>query len=307
VTLLQSGETTTTLAIEDASAERLVTMISRSRNEAEPAPKARVMGRAAPSEQAPSRLRVRDFLLEAGTRPIVLDVHAGEIMGFSGLDGHGQADFLASIVGLRKRGTGDVKTWDGTAWRSIATLRDAVAHGVCYVPRDRKNEGLCLGLSVLDNYALPTFWRGSRLSFIARGALRRRAKADLAALHTRYARFTTPVGRLSGGNQQKVLLARWLAVEPKVMILDDPLRGVDAATKVEIYDVFRQLASRGVSLLLLSTEIEELLACCHRVAVFRESNVGAVLEGASLTREAIVAAMFGQKPAPGAGAIGQAR
>jgi ribose transport system ATP-binding protein len=113
-------------------------------------------------------------------------------------------------------------------------------------------------------------------------------------LHTRYSSLSGAAARLSGGNQQKVLLARWLATSPAVMILDDPLRGVDAATKGEIYDVFRDLAGHGVTLLLLSTEIEELITCCDRVAVFRESQVSAMLEGVALTREAIVAAMFGQ-------------
>ena len=187
-----------------------------------------------------------------------------------------------------------METFRGGAWRPIASLREAVRNGVCYVPRDRKSEGLFLGLSVLDNYGLPTLWRDARLAFIDRAAIRRRAERDLGVLHTRYSSLSGPIARLSGGNQQKVLLARWLAIGPAVMILDDPLRGVDAATKGEIYDVFRDLAERGVTLLLLSTEIEELITCCDRVAVFRESEVSAMLEGAALTREAIVSAMFGQ-------------
>lgn len=113
-------------------------------------------------------------------------------------------------------------------------------------------------------------------------------------MRTRYASLSMPVSRLSGGNQQKVLLSRWLAVDPKVMILDDPLRGVDAATKAEIYDVFRSLADRGVTLLFLSTEIEELLTVCDRVVVFREAGVSRVLGREALSREAVVAAMFGQ-------------
>jgi ribose transport system ATP-binding protein len=190
-----------------------------------------------------------------------------------------------------------VEDWNDGAWRPLDGMRTAVRHGVCYVPRDRKNDGLFAGLSVLDNYGLPTLWRGSRLSFVARGGLRRRAARDLAVMHTRYASLSGAVGRLSGGNQQKVLLARWLAIAPKVMILDDPLRGVDAATKAEIYDVFRDLAARGVSLLLLSTEIEELLATCDRVVVFREAEICRVLHGAALTRETVIAAMFHQDAA----------
>ena len=296
VTVLQSGETAATLAIADAPADRLIAMISQSRHGARAAPeKSAPVGHAAPPPRAARpRLRAQGVVLRSGARPIDLEARSGEILGFSGLDGHGQADFLATLAGLNKADAGTVETFSDGAWRPIATLREAVRRGVCYVPRDRKNDGLFLGLSVLDNYGLPTLWREAWLSFIDRAAIRARAERDLALLRTRYSSLSGPIGRLSGGNQQKVLLARWLATGPAVMILDDPLRGVDAATKGEIYDVFRELAGRGVSLLLLSTEIEELMACCNRVVVFRESEVRAELEGTALTREAIVAAMFGQ-------------
>jgi ribose transport system ATP-binding protein len=296
VTVLQSGETTATLAIADASADRLIAMISQSRDGGRaPLAKSPLVGREARLMGASEpRLRAHGVVLRLGARPIDLEVGSGEILGFSGLDGHGQADFLATLAGLNKPEAGTVETLRDGAWRSIVSLREAVRRGVCYVPRDRKNEGLFLGLSVLDNYGLPTLWREARLSFIDRAAIRGRAERDLGVLRTRYSGLSGPIGRLSGGNQQKVLLARWLATGPAVMILDDPLRGVDAATKAEIYDVFRDLAGRGVTLLLLSTEIEELMTCCDRVAVFRESELSAMLEGAALTREAIVAAMFGQ-------------
>jgi ribose transport system ATP-binding protein len=296
VTVLQSGETTATLAIADASADRLIAMISQSRDDGRPPlAKSSPIGRETPLTRASEpRLRAQGVVLRPGARPIDLEAGSGEILGFSGLDGHGQADFLATLAGLNKAEAGTVESFSDGAWRPIVSLREAVRRGVCYVPRDRKNEGLFLGLSVLDNYGLPTLWREARLSFIDRAATRGRAQRDLAVLRTRYSSLSGPVGRLSGGNQQKVLLARWLATGPAVMILDDPLRGVDAATKAEIYDVFRDLAGRGVTLLLLSTEIEELMTCCDRVAVFRESELSAMLEGAALTREAIVAAMFGQ-------------
>ncbi len=296
VTVLRSGETTATLAIADASVDQLIAMISRSHDGGH-APSTRsspVRHENPPTQASEPRLRAQGVVLRSGARPIDLEARSGEILGFSGLDGHGQADFLATLAGLNKTEAGTVETLRDGAWRPIATLREAVRSRVCYVPRDRKSEGLFLGLSVLDNYGLPTLWREARLSFIDRAALRRRAEGDLGVLHTRYSSLSGPIARLSGGNQQKVLLARWLATSPAVMIMDDPLRGVDAATKGEIYDVFRDLAGRGVTLLLLSTEIEELITCCDRVAVFRESQVSAMLEGAALTREAIVAAMFGQ-------------
>jgi ribose transport system ATP-binding protein len=296
VTVLRAGETTATLAVADASADRLIAMMSRSHDSGHaPSVRSSPARRETPPARASElRLRAQGVVLRSGGRPIDLEARSGEIVGFSGLDGHGQADFLATLAGLNKTEAGTVETFRDGAWRPIASLREAVRSGVCYVPRDRKSEGLFLGLSVLDNYGLPTLWRDARFSFIDRAAIRRRAERDLGMLHTRYSSLSGPVARLSGGNQQKVLLARWLATGPAVMILDDPLRGVDAATKGEIYGVFRDLAGRGVTLLLLSTEIEELITCCDRVAVFRESEVSAMLEGAALTREAIVSAMFGQ-------------
>ncbi len=301
VTVLQSGETTATLAIDSAPSELLISMMSQSRaGDGEPVRRERRSADVAPAPVREPRFRARGVVLRPGGRPIDIDVKSGEILGFSGLDGQGQADFLGVLARLRKAEGGSVEGWSEGAWRPLDTMREAVRHGVAYVPHDRKNDGLFAGLSVLDNYGLPTLWRGSRLSFIDRGALCERAERDLAAMHTLYASLSVAVGRLSGGNQQKILLARWMAIKPRVMILDDPLRGVDAATKAEIYEVFRDLASHGVSLLLLSTEIEELLITCDRVVVFREAQISRIVEGASLTREAIVAAMFGQKGVAGA-------
>jgi ABC-type sugar transport system ATPase subunit len=270
-------------------------MISRSRGEGGFAP-----GRkqeAARVVASTPVFRARDLVLRAGAQPIDITIRRGEILGFSGLDGHGQAEFLAVMAGIRSPETGAVEENDGASWHAIETMREAVRRGICYVPRDRKNDGLFPGLSVLDNYALPTLRNWTRMSFIDRRGLKRRAEQDLAVMRTRYASLSMSVSRLSGGNQQKVLLSRWLAVDPRVIILDDPLRGVDAATKAEIYDVFRTLAGRGVSLLFLSTEIEELLTACDRVVVFREAEISRVLEREALSREAVVAAMFGQAEA----------
>ncbi|MCB1494766.1 MAG: sugar ABC transporter ATP-binding protein [Bauldia sp.] len=294
VTLLQSGETTATLPIGDAPAELLINMISKSRGEGGVSIEPRVRDATAAAADEP-RYRARDVVLHPGSRPIDLDIRPGEILGFSGLDGHGQADFLAVLARVRKAESGSVEDRRDGSWHPVESMRDAVRHGICYVPRDRKNEGLFGGLSVLDNYSLPTLPRWARLTFIDRKGLGKKAEQDLNVMRTRYPGLKAPVGRLSGGNQQKVLLARWLAVGPELMILDDPLRGVDAATKVEVYQVFQDLAAQGVTLLFLSTEIEELLIACDRIVVFRESEISRVLEGESMSREAVVAAMFGQQ------------
>ena len=218
VTVLRSGETTATLAVADASASRLIAMISQSHDNGQaPSASSSPARRETPPARTPEpRLRAQGVVLRSGARPIDLEPRSGEIVGFSGLDGHGQADFLATLAGLNRTEAGTVETFRGGAWRPIASLREAVRNGVCYVPRDRKSEGLFLGLSVLDNYGLPTLWRDARLAFIDRAAIRRRAERDLGVLHTRYSSLSGPIARLSGGNQQKVLLARWLAIGPAV-------------------------------------------------------------------------------------------
>lgn len=293
VTVLQSGETTDTLAVEDAPAELLINMISRSHGDTDEESKTNTTARA-PAAPGPPLLRARNVSLRPGARPIEFEARSGEIVGFSGLDGHGQAEFLTVLAGLARPHSGFVEAFRDDVWRNIRSARQAVRAGICYVPRDRKNEGLFAQLSLLDNYGMPTLRRRSFATVINFAALRRSAERDLGVMHTRYATLDDPVSSLSGGNQQKVLLARWLAIQPKVMILNDPLRGVDAATKTEIYEVFRKLASSGVSLLFLSSEIEELLLTCDRIVVFREAQVSRELARADLSRQAVVAGMFGR-------------
>ena len=213
VTVLRSGETTATLAIADASAEPADRHDFARRMTTDPRrPRARrPLDGATPVAAPPEpRLRAQGVVLRSRARPIDIEVRSGEIVGFSGLDGHGQADFLAALAGLNRPEAGTVETLRDGAWRPIASLREAVRNGVCYVPSDRKNEGLFLGLSVLDNYGLPTLWRDARLAFVDRAALRRRAERDLGVLHTRYSRLSGR-RRAALGRQSAESAARALA------------------------------------------------------------------------------------------------
>ena len=295
VTVLGSGRTIATLPAAEAPADLLLEMMARSRatagaTEAMPAPSPDI----APLPPGPPVLRARGVRLRVEAPTIDLAVAAGEIVGVSGLDGHGQAAFLEILGGLRRPAAGAAEATAEGGWLPLTDQRRAVALGVCFVPRERKADGLFAPLPILDNYALPTLRRWSRLAVIARRKLRRQAATDLARLHTRYAALEDPIAALSGGNQQKVLLARWLAAAPRALILNDPLRGVDAATKADIYPVLRELSRSGVALVFLSSEIEELLVACDRVLVFRERGVAAALDGPALSRAAIVRAMFGE-------------
>ena len=179
-------------------------------------------------------------------------------------------------------------------WVAVANFRQAVRCGVAYLARDRRANGIFPSLSVLDNFALVSMDRDRRFGLIDRRKQRARYEAYQQRLSIVAPSPNRAITTLSGGNQQKVLLARWLALGPRVLLLNDPTRGVDQRTRETLYQVFRDLArNEGMALVALSTEIEELLRLCDRVLVFREQHVVARLAGAHISHDQVIAAMFG--------------
>ena len=168
------------------------------------------------------------------------------------------------------------------------------ATGVAYLPRDRRATGIFPALSILDNFSIATLGRDVRGVLISNRSRRERYQRFHKQLGIVAPDARAPITALSGGNQQKVLLARWLAHDPRFLLLNDPTRGVDIATRHTLYGVFRALAGEGVALVVLSSEIEEIVALCHRVLVFRENELFATLSGDDLTSERVIAAMFGR-------------
>ncbi|MDQ0471854.1 ATP-binding cassette domain-containing protein [Labrys wisconsinensis] len=236
-------------------------------------------------------LEARDLRLRPEAEPFDERVAPGEIVGLAGLDGHGQEAFLKTLAGLARPAAGEVRL-DG---RPLAGFRQAVARGLAYVPRDRRATGIFPTLSVLDNFAIATAGADTRLGFIAPRRRRSRFEAHVRRLSINAPDWRAPITTLSGGNQQKVLLARALALQPRALLLNDPTRGVDVATRHVLYDVFRGLAAEeGLALVILSSKIEEILALCGRVLVFREQALAARLGGADMTGAAVIAAMFGR-------------
>jgi ribose transport system ATP-binding protein len=239
-------------------------------------------------------IRVADLALAPGKTRFSAAVHGGEIVGLAGLDGHGQERFLETLAGLTPAGGGEVVVGHAGAETRVAGFRDAVRHGIAYLPRDRRTTGIFPSLSILDNFAIASLWRDVRGGLISP----RRRRLRYAAFHERLGIVArdgaAPITSLSGGNQQKVLLARWLALEPRFLLLNDPTRGVDIATRHTLYGVFHELARAGIGLVVLSTEIEEIVALCDRVLVFREAEVFATLAGRDLSSETVIAAMFGR-------------
>jgi ribose transport system ATP-binding protein len=240
------------------------------------------------------RLLAEDIALAEGRAPLTDAVGSGEILGLAGLDGHGQEAFLKILAGLESPAAGAVAIERAGARRPIAGFREAVSEGIAYLPRDRRSAGIFPSLSILDNFAIATLGRDASGGLISARRRLKRYEAFRESLSIVAPRPEAPITALSGGNQQKVLLARVLALEPSILLLNDPTRGVDVATRRTLYDVFRSLAYRGMGIVILSSEIEEILVLCDRVLVFREHELSTRLAGADMSAGAVIAAMFGR-------------
>jgi len=221
---------------------------------------------------------------------VSLALRRGEILGVGGLAGHGHRELFFSLFGAERAQSGTVEV-GGRAVR-LRSPRDAVRSGVglALVPEDRKTEGLLLAMSIRDNLTLSILPRLSRLGLLQHGREQGMAETQARRLKVRMAGLSSPVGSLSGGNQQKVLVGRWLLVEPQVLLLYDVTRGVDVATKHEIYELIFALAGEGRAILIYSSDAEELAHLCHRVLVMREGRIAAELAAPGITAEQVVAA-----------------
>jgi ribose transport system ATP-binding protein len=184
--------------------------------------------------------------------------------------------------------------WLGDKQLSICSARDAIHNGIYLVPEDRRGEGLVVEMSVRENITLPSLPRFTRMGLIQRNRERKTTDEQISSL-----RIKTPGGEafvlnLSGGNQQKVVLGKWLAMQPKVMILDEPTRGIDVGAKAEIYRLMRELATRGTVILMISSDMEEVLHVIDRVAVMHEGRITGVLDRPQCTEENIMQLAVGR-------------
>jgi ribose transport system ATP-binding protein len=218
---------------------------------------------------------------------ITLEARAGEVLGIGGLAGQGQRELFLTLFGVQPRSDGSIDVNGRVA--QPRSPRDAIRDGIALIPEDRKTEGLLLPLSVRQNLALAVLSRLSRFGFVNRPA-----EDSLVDEMTKSLAIKTPnpgqrVGALSGGNQQKVLIGRWLLTNARVLLLYDITRGVDVGTKRDIYQLIRRLSEEGRTILLYSTDTEEIAHLCHRVLIMREGRIVSELRD-SLTPEAIVAA-----------------
>jgi ribose transport system ATP-binding protein len=238
-------------------------------------------------------LKMSEVRLTHQSEPIEFVVRAGEIVGLAGLEGQGQAEFIRTAAGIDKPVAGEVlANWSGS-WQKIGSEHAAERAGIAYIPGDRKLEGIFPNLSVLENFGVPRYRRAATAGFIHMRRVRRMFDEQARALSIRTGRLDDPINSLSGGNQQKIVIGRSLAASPRVIALNDPTRGVDVATKHDLYGLLRGLAAQGRAVLFLSNEIEEFEGLCERVAVFRSGSIFTILSDEQVTDSAVLAALFG--------------
>ncbi len=228
-------------------------------------------GRSAPRQSAPTVLRTRGLAREGEFAPLDLELRAGEIVGLAGLVGSGRSEILETIYGARRPSAGEVSV-DGRRLRP-GSVRSAVAAGLGLAPEERKAQGLFQLESVTRNVSVSTLSRFARLGWLDRRGERVATKAVTRELSLRPDDPDVLIRTLSGGNQQKAVLARWLLRDCRVLLLDEPTRGVDVGARAELYGVIRRLADAGLAVLLVSSELPEVLGLADRVLVLREGRV----------------------------------
>jgi ABC-type sugar transport system ATPase subunit len=278
VTVMRDGETLMTRPARELTREELIeAMVGRSLDQEFP------KAAAAPGE---TLLEVRE-LRGGRVRGVSFTVQRGEVLGIAGLVGAGRTELARLIFGA-DRATGGEILLDGRAV-AIRSPRDAIRRGICLLTEDRKTQGLILGLSARDNFALPNLGRWSRRGWIRERDETRAFARHVESLRIRVASPEQPAGHLSGGNQQKLLIARWLEQDARVVIFDEPTRGIDVGSKHEMYLLMNDLAARGKAVIMISSELPEILGMSDRVLVMRGGRVtGGIRDMAAATQAGIL-------------------
>ncbi len=290
VTVMRSGANVATGARGEFDSRQLVKLMVGSDH----AVSGERQGKARqPGADAAVRLRVSALQLRPEAKPVSTEIRSGEIVGVAGLEGHGQDQFLRAIYG-EPRVSGDVVVVTDSGDIRVESRAQALRAGLAYVPRDRRDEAIFPSLSTLENFGIATTDEDRARGFLQRRSTRRRFDVFKEQMRIVAPNAQNRITMLSGGNQQKVIIARWLAIQPRVLVLNDPTRGIDLGAKNDIYTVLRDLAAAGTSVVMLSTELIELIELMDRVLVFREGGVFRELAREDLTRDRLVSSYFGQ-------------
>jgi ribose transport system ATP-binding protein/rhamnose transport system ATP-binding protein len=267
VTVLRDGEKIATLPTHQVNREKLIElMVGTVPTEAAE----KRTGKIEP-KSSPVLLQLRNLSVNGFANEVSITVRQGEIVGLFGLVGAGRSELAQAIVGLRKVSNGQI-FWKGKQVR-FTSPQDALKAGIAYLPEDRLRQSLLQVRSVRENISLPNLRKFSRLGVVDEGAERETVQKQAEALRVRMATIEQPVRELSGGNQQKVALAKWLLANPELFILDEPTHGIDVATKAEIHRLIADWKRQGKTVLLISSELEELQQLCDRIVVMRQGKI----------------------------------
>jgi ribose transport system ATP-binding protein len=255
-----------------------------------------------PSTIGPEVLRVHNISLPDPDRAgdyivdkVSFNVRRGEIVGLFGVMGAGRTELLQTIFGLQPRSSGDVLiAGERIDNRSPSA---SIRAGLALAPEDRKNEGLVLSMNVAENVSLSCLERASQLGLLQSGKEQTLARGFVERLKIKTSSLRQRVRNLSGGNQQKVVISKWLAAGPKVLLLDEPTRGIDVGAKAEVHDLIRAFAAQGGAALVISSDLPEVLALGDRILVMREGQQKAVVDHANADQEQIMAIATGQRSA----------
>jgi ABC-type sugar transport system ATPase subunit len=228
-----------------------------------------------------------------GLHDISFTVRAGEIFGFSGLVGSGRTELAKTLFGMSP---GDSEISIAGKAARIDSPQQAIDLGIGYLPEDRRQHGLVMQMDIASNISMASLHEVSRWGLLDRNKEQGLAERYISELQVKTSSISTPAMHLSGGNQQKVALARWLATKPRLMILDEPTQGVDVGSKAEIHHLISQMAEGGVAIILISSELPEILGMCDRVAVFHDKTIVQILNRSEAVQERIMALAFGHTP-----------
>ena len=284
ITVLRDGELVGTWEASQVTRSEVVSaMVGRDLTELYP-PKSDSTG--------PELLRVHGFARQGAFRDIDFSLHRGEILGFSGLVGSGRTELMRAVFGADPVDSGEAFI-DGKPVR-IRSVRDAMDQGIAYLPEERKTQGLFTERSVEDNILCGNLDLCSRGGVVRRDLLRSLAANSCSRLSVKAESIDQEVSSLSGGNQQKVLLARWMATSPKVLIADEPTRGVDVGAKGEIHRMLRDYADQGNGVIIVSSEMPEVVGLCDRIIVLHEGAIAGEVPGSSATEENLISLAVGQ-------------
>jgi len=284
VVVLRDGRRVGSMPIHEATTEKVIHMMV-GRDLADMFHK-----EAAPI--GPPLMEVKGLTRARAVQDASFTLRVGEILGFAGLVGAGRTETARLLFGVDRKDRGEV--WVDGQQAHISSPHDAVAAGLGFVPEDRSTQGLVLKLPVLENIVLATLDVHARGGWVDKRGMRQTAEDFVEKLHIRTPHLQQKAMFLSGGNQQKVVLAKWLALRPKILIMDEPTRGIDVGAKAEVHALMSRLAQEGIGIIMISSELPEILGMSDRILVMHEGRVAGILDRADATQELIMAYASGE-------------